>query len=183
MHKPIFQPSRRKFLRLAGGALIAGSAVWPLASASATLTVAKDRPYWRFCNKCHVLFYTDAKTNSCAAGDKHKAQGYEFRLPFEGPETPTAQRNWRACKNCQAMFFNGYREKGRCPVGAGHVADHTFRYVLTHDVAGTAKTQTQWRFCNKCHAMFYDGYPNKGHCTAGGGHVAQGYRFVLTRAI
>ncbi len=172
------ESSRRRLLQLAGGIFVLG-ATWPLSRASATLTVTKDRPYWRFCNKCHVMFYTDANPNSCAAGGTHAAQGYQFRLPFDGQETSTAQRNWRCCNKCQAMFFNGYREKGRCPTGGGHVADNTFRYVLPHNVRGTPKAQTDWRFCNKCHAMFYDGYPAKGRCAAGGGHVAQGFNFVL----
>ena len=143
------------------------------------LTVARDRPYWRFCNKCQVMFYTDAPANVCAAGGKHVPQGYEFRLPFGGRETATAQANWRCCNKCQTMFFNGYRQKGNCPAGGYHTADNTFRYVLPHTTGGTATAQRDWRFCNKCYAMFFDGYPGKGRCPAGGGHAAQGYSFVL----
>jgi hypothetical protein len=143
------------------------------------LTVSHDRPYWRFCNKCQVMFSTEAAENACAAGGKHVPQGYDFRLPFGVPGTPTAQTNWRCCRYCQAMFYNGYQSKGRCPAAKSHVADTTFQYVLPHDVPGTPTAQTAWRFCNKCFAMFYDGYPNKGRCPAGDGHVAQGYDFVL----
>src|SRR5262245_39859528 len=170
--------SRRQLLIYGSGLVVTGI-MGTLGESSAELSVSKDRPYWRFCNKCNVMFYTDAQADVCAAGGRHVAQGYQFRLPFDGQETPTAQRNWRACRNCQAMFFNGYKEKGRCPAGGGHEADNTFRYVLPHDVQGTPTAQTGWRFCNKCHAMFYDGYPAKGRCAAGGGHVAQGYKFVL----
>ena len=145
----------------------------------ASLTVVLERPYWRFCNKCQVLFSTEGKTNSCAAGGSHVAQGYEFRLPYGVPGTPTAQASWRCCRTCRAMFYNGYRQKGRCPGGGAHVAEDYFRYVLPHDVAGTPTAQTEWRYCNKCSAMFYDGYPKKGTCPAGGGHVAAGYNFVL----
>ncbi len=178
MFDEIAQPSRRRLLKY-GGSLFVVGVMGAFNKSRGDLTVAKDRPYWRFCNKCQVMFYTDAQSDSCAAGGRHRAQGYKFRLPFGGAETPTAQSHWRTCKNCQAMFFNGYRAKGRCPVGGGHVADSTFRYVLPHDVPGTSKAQTEWRFCNRCYAMFYDGYADKGRCAAGGAHVAQGYRFVL----
>lgn len=170
--------SKRRLLQFAGSLFIV-ELIRPLSRASASLIVNKDRPYWRFCNKCHVMFYAYTDSNSCAAGGSHVPQGYQFRLPFGGSETPTAQTNWRCCQKCQAMFFNGYSNKGRCPAGGRHVADHTFPYVLPHDVPGTSTAQTDWRFCNKCHAMFFDGYPDKGRCAAGGSHVAQGYNFVL----
>lgn len=155
------------------------AAALPRGFANASLIVSNDRPYWHFCNKCQVLFSTDADFNVCAARGKHVPQGYEFRLPYDGPETRTTQRRWRACSQCRAMFFDGYPTKGRCPGGHEHTADHTFRYVLPHDVPGTPKAQTDWRFCGKCYVMFYDGYAAKGVCSAGAGHVAQGYNFVL----
>ena len=149
----------------------------------ASLTVSNDRPYWRYCEKCHVMFSTEATANVCAAGGTHQAQGYEFRLPFGGKETSTKQSKWQTCHKCGALFFNGYfPRKGRCPAGGEHgwkKTDDTFQYVLPHDVPGTPTAQTDWRFCEKCYAMFYDGYPDKGHCAAGGGHLAQGFNFVL----
>jgi hypothetical protein len=145
----------------------------------ASLVVSDSRPGWRFCNKCQVMF-SDSRSNVCAAGGKHEAQGYYFRLPFGGQETSTKQVNWRHCDNCGALFYNGRRPKtGRCPAGGGHSAYDAFPYVLPHDVPGTATAQTDWRFCSKCFAMFYDGYPNKGRCAAGEGHLAQGFNFVL----
>ena len=177
-HKTLL--SRRDFV-CCGAALIVGvtDAFGAPHTAGQGLTVSKDRPYWRFCNKCQVMFSMEAAENACAAGGKHVPQGYDFRLPFDRPGTATAQTNWRTCRYCQTMFYNGYPTKGRCPVGKAHVPDNTFKYVLPHDVPGTPTAQTDWRFCNKCFAMFYDGYPNKGRCPAGEGHVAQGYNFVL----
>jgi len=158
---------------------------WPAADAVASLTVANDRPNWRFCNKCFVMFYTPNPNQACAGGGKHRQQGYRFRLPFGGRETPTVQARWFACRNCATMSFAGYRQRGRCPANAqyttdrGHEADRTFAYMLPHDMPATGRAQGSWRFCNKCMAMFFDGYPAKGVCAAGGGHVAQGYQFVL----
>jgi hypothetical protein len=125
------------------------------------------------------MFSSEDGSGKCAAGETHEAQGFEFRLPFDGVETKHTQTNWRRCRNCHALFYNGYPDKGHCPAGGAHVAEDTFRYNLPHDVPGTSTAQTDWRFCNKCHAMFYDGFTDKGVCAAGGGHVAQGFNFVL----
>jgi hypothetical protein len=101
-----------------------------------------------------------------------------FVKPISVLAGSTDQSDWRFCNKCQAIFYNGYRSKGRCPTGGAHAAQG-YNFVLPHDVRGTPTTQSDWRFCNKCQAMFYDGYPNKGRCAAGGVHVAQGYNFVL----
>lgn len=44
------------------------------------------------------------------------------------------QLDWRNCRNCQAMFFNGFPDKGRCPAGGGHDAAQSFNFVLPNDV-------------------------------------------------
>jgi hypothetical protein len=149
---------------------------------------SKDRPGWRNCKKCQVMFNVEGE-NVCAAGGAHVQAGPQFRLPFGVPETPNAQTKWRMCKNCKAMFYNGYKGKGQCPanetvhngkkIGGPHVADPEFQYVLPHDVPEKPTTQSQWRFCSKCFALFYNGFPKKGICKAGGEHVAAGYNFVM----
>jgi hypothetical protein len=143
----------------------------------ASLTVTRSD--WHFCNKCHVMFYSEGSSGVCAAGGTHQAQGFEFQLPFNGEETKTTQTNWRLCRKCHALFYFGFPNKGRCPAGGAHAADSKYPYSLPHDVPETARAQPAWRFCNKCNAMFYDGFPDKGHCAAGGAHVAQGFNFVL----
>ena len=113
--------SRRRFFVTGGGAALGAMAA--LNKATASLIASKDRPYWRFCQKCFVMFYSGDKENgSCAAGGAHQAQGYQFFLPFDVRGTPTAQTNWRYCLKCHAMFFDGYPEKGRCAAGGGHAA-------------------------------------------------------------
>jgi len=167
--------SRRQLIQSAGKVFLLYT-VWPLTRAEASLTCAT--PDWRFCKNCHAMFYRGG-TSVCTDGKPHVAQGYNFVLPCNQPETPTAQRKWGRCKYCAALFYNGYRSKGRCPASdAGHEADRV-DYVLPHDVSGTPTAQTEWRFCNKCNEMFYDGYSPKGRCPGGGEHVAQGYGFVL----
>jgi len=143
---------------------------------------------FRFCHKCQSLFYegrheaAGTPKGLCPADGSHEAMGYQFEIPVHGIPSSTAQGDWRSCKTCWAMFYDGYDQKGACPGGSrGHVRETRFRhnFELAHDVPGTATSQTQWRFCNKCHVMFYDGYESKGRCAAGDEHFAQGYDFVL----
>lgn len=81
---------------------------------------------WRFCQKCHTMFYDGyPKKGVCPAGGGHAAAGYIFGLwDVNGPRFPTSkmQDNWRFCNKCQALFFDGYPDKGHCPAGSGHVA-------------------------------------------------------------
>jgi hypothetical protein len=91
---------------------------------------------------------------------------------------PPTQSNWRRCEKCNMLFFNGYRDKGRCPAGGRHAVFGRFDYVLVYDDS-TGPGQGDWRFCRKCKAIFFNGYPSKGVCPAGDGHEAAGYNFFL----
>jgi hypothetical protein len=146
---------------------------------------------WRYCSQCMAMFYDGYATKGRCAGAPpggrigglkgHKAAGYMFVLPHDIPGS--GQNNWRYCKFCQSMFFDGYPDKGACagnPSG-GHAAEG-FMFVLPHDVVDTG--QTEWRYCERCHGMFFNGYPSKGACPAGpGGHKAAGYNFSLPHDI
>ncbi len=177
-----FRPlvSRRVFVG-AVGATVAAAVARALETdlLAQALTVATDRPNWRFCTKCQVMMYTADGAGVCAGGGTHVPAGYRFRLPFGVPGTPTRQTGWRCCRKCQSMYYDGYRSKGKCSAGGMHDGDDRFRYVLPHGIDGTPTAQTEWRFCRKCYAMFYDGYEKKGTCPGGGSHFAQGYGFVL----
>jgi hypothetical protein len=87
------------------------------------------------------------------------------------------QDNWRQCKKCKGLFYNGYANKGVCPAGGAHVSNQAGNYTLIFDTPTAG--QNEWRYCTKCHALFYNGYPNKGVCPAGQAHVAAGYNFDL----
>lgn len=105
---------------------------------------------------------------------------YKLRLvPYDVPQTATAQGAWRFCDKCYVLFFDGYPDKKTCPVGdrKHHAAGYLF--VISHDIAGQWDNQTEWRFCVKCQAMHYNGYPNPGRCAGGGLHEPAGFHFVL----
>jgi cytochrome c5 len=143
------------------------------------LAFAGVQDQWRYCSKCHVMFYNGFPDKGhCAAGGGHFAQGFNFILPHDVAETKKAQAAWRFCDKCHAMFFDGYSQKGACAAGGGHHAQG-FLFVLPHDVPPSGVVQKDWRYCEKCHAMFFNGFANKGRCPAMGGHTAQGFNFVL----
>ncbi|MGA2600026.1 MAG: hypothetical protein ABSH09_23905 [Bryobacteraceae bacterium] len=149
---------------------------------------------WRYCEKCHVLFYDGFPAKGrCPGGiagiGGHTAQGYDFDLSYDLPESGTAQAAWRYCAKCGVMFYDGYSDKGSCAAGGGHQSQG-FNFTLPHDIAATPNAQAAWRYCGACHSMYYDGYPAKGLCPATRtsnlqrgtfylGHQASGFDFVL----
>jgi hypothetical protein len=97
-----------------------------------------------------------------------------IRVGAESWPPASGQANWRYCRKCQSMFYDGYPTKGVCLAGGPHAAAG-FNFVLQHDTTGD---QCDWRYCRKCECLFYDGYPASGRCAVNG-HVAQGYNFHL----
>jgi hypothetical protein len=171
--------SRRSFLKRMVRLTITGATAPIILSAFTEKAFSASQDSWRHCRKCRVMFFDGyPQKGRCAAGGGHVAQGYNFILSYNIPESGYAQAAWRFCNRCHGMFFDGYPRKGACPSGDGHVAQG-YNFVLPHDVPWRGAVQAAWRYCDKCHAMFFNGYRDKGRCAAGGGHVAQGYHFVL----
>jgi hypothetical protein len=115
---------------------------------------------------------------TCPTGGGHDAQGLNFDLPHDVPESAHSQGAWRMCRRCAVMFFDGFPDKGACPADGAH-ARGRITYVLAHDMETAPNHQSDWRFCHHCAGMFFDGFPTKGTCPAGGTHDAQGFVFVL----
>ncbi|MFD4635095.1 hypothetical protein ACFVYR_36610 [Streptomyces sp. NPDC058284] len=136
---------------------------------------------WRFCTKCFGLFFRGYPSDgACPGGGGHDSAGYNFNLPHDVPETPTAQRDWRFCNKCFGLFYYGNSSNGRCPTGGSHTkANGDYDFVLPHDIPPTANSQRNWRYCNKCFGLFFYGYPTNGVCPAGAAHYMIGYDFVL----
>jgi hypothetical protein len=101
---------------------------------------------WRNCWKCQAMYFdghADGNKGKCPSGGAHEGHGndprtFNFVLPLNVPWTPTAQNNWRNCWKCQAMFFAGYPDKGRCAAGGAHEGHEddprTFNFVLPHPI-------------------------------------------------
>lgn len=97
------------------------------------------------------------------------------------------QPDWRFCRNCSELFFNGFPDnKGKSPrTGGGHEAAG-FNFFIPFNVGESPHGQGGWRNCMKCQAMFFDGFPdNKGKCPSGGGHeVFPGsFAFVIPHSL
>lgn len=87
------------------------------------------------------------------------------------------QKDWRYCKQCHGMFWNGGTDKGKCPGGGGHVPDW-MNFSIPHSVAPAPNAQSDWRYCGQCRVMFWGGN-GAGVCPSGG-HQATGFVFALT---
>ncbi|MGW2016744.1 hypothetical protein [Streptomyces sp. NPDC001927] len=94
------------------------------------------------------------------------------------PDLPTLQGNWRYCRKCYVLFYNGFDHKGACQKGGAHEAEGYYFWAI-HDQVTNANFQSEWRFCTNCYAMFYNGYNIKGKCVNAPAHVAQGFNFHL----
>lgn len=136
---------------------------------------------WRFCIKCQALFFDGYPDKGVCPADQanHVAAGYHFVVPYDVPQTATAQGAWRFCNKCYVLFFDGYPDKKTCPVADRKHRAAGYVFVISHDVAGEWDNQTEWRFCVKCQAMYYNGYPNPGRCAGAGLHEAAGFHFAL----
>lgn len=147
---------------------------------------AATQDQWRPCVRCQTMFYNGFPNKGrCPASGRHAADSRRdvnnYVLKYDVKETPHAQAAWRFCNKCNALFFDGYAQKGACPAGDGHAAQG-FMFVLPHDIGAGGPFQGFWRYCQKCHVMFFDeSKTDKGRCAAGGGHSAAGYFFVLEK--
>jgi hypothetical protein len=145
--------------------------------------VAFSQDHWRFCTKCHSMFYDGDPTNkgACASGGGHEAYGFMFFLAHDLINAADSQNSWRFCDKCWSMFFDGDpNDKGRCQAGGVHQSQG-FNFFLRHDLGQEPPFhQEGWRFCSKCSSLFYAGVQTQGgRCVAGGAHEAFGFVFYL----
>jgi CubicO group peptidase (beta-lactamase class C family) len=184
------EPSRRDVLRI-GSALAAAAPVALVASVEPASAQSGSQTEWRYCQKCHCLFYNGYPTSGiCPAGGDHVAQGWNFLLDYDVSERNKDQQfRWFYCPQCFALTWVGDRtgKRGPCPGPMGYHDWTGFHFGLTYTnetktTPPSGKYQTNWRFCGDCFSLFYDGYDDKGQCTAFGykhGHRAIGWTFHL----
>ena len=185
------EPSRRDVLRMGSGALAAATPAALLASVEPASAQTGSQGDWRYCQKCHSLFYNGFDTSGvCPAGGDHVAQGWNFLLTYDALERAKDQQyKWFFCPQCFAITWVGDRTgaRGVCP-GAVRYHDwkgYHFGLTYTNETVTkppTGKYQDKWRYCGDCRNLFYDGYADKGKCTvsvSGAGHKAVGWMFYL----
>lgn len=94
-------------------------------------TAETGQPDWRFCPKCHGLFWTpnNRPAGACPSGGQHDPQGWFFFVPFQAPQEgdepqppqsdARGQPEWRFCGGCHGLFWDGDAHKGQCPAARG----------------------------------------------------------------
>ena len=119
---------------------------------------------WKFCNKCHALFFgPNVAQSRCPGGGTHDASASGNYLMQFGDSTTGLQGGWRFCHKCAGLFFNGNPTTSRtCPAGGLHDASQSGHYVMGfgEDSDGT---QGNWRFCKNCFGLFFFRPGGNGH--------------------
>jgi uncharacterized protein with PIN domain len=112
--------------------------------------------------------------------ESHEPLGWKFFLSHDIPEGPNHQANYRRCRKCASLFWDGDPAfKGRCHRGGNHEASD-LNYVLLHSVAEDDQNQANWRRCAKCASVYWNGADDGGLCPAGGQHQATPLNLILT---
>jgi hypothetical protein len=124
-----------------------------------------DQTGWRFCNKCHGLFFgPNAAQSRCHGGGAHDgSESGPYVMHFGDSATAPFQSGWRFCHKCAGLFFDGNPTTGRtCPAGDRHDASQSGHYMMEfgEDAPGV---QGNWRFCKHCFGLFFSRPGSTGH--------------------
>jgi hypothetical protein len=137
---------------------------------------------WRFCSRCHSLFWApggDTSGSFCPQGGEHyfHPDSWNFFLPndHQGATPNTGQPGWRFCGKCHGLCWapGGVASGSACPKdGQAHeIPDGSWVFVLPNDMQGAtpATGQPEWRLCRKCLSLAW--FPDEraaGSCCAAG---------------
>jgi hypothetical protein len=142
---------------------------------------AARQPDWRWCNRCHGLFYgPSAPQSRCPAGGPHagpsETGSWNYSVLRPVAEAPgNAQGEWRWCSNCQGLFYGPSVAKSRCPAGGTHASPSesgSWSYAIYNDGASDPHRQADWRWCSNCQGLYYGPEVARSACPAGGQHAS-----------
>ncbi len=121
--------------------------------------------------------------------------GIFYELYYFGGETEPdysgrVQENWRCCRKCLVLFFDGNPTAGFCHAGGGHDAVGSKNYILEHSKVAFKdryRMLINWRWCCKCQQLCQPDWlvskdficPSKkgaAHDTTGSGFYAIGHQ-------
>lgn len=175
---------RELLLQTAGLASLAtASAMLGAGAAWAAPPVQDD---WAQCVNCHMLFFNGFRNNKgrCAAPGQGAHVGErgdykKYQVTYDDSTGP-GQGDWRYCRKCSVLFFDGYPEKGVCAGGGGHEAAG-YNFFLYHNRQPYAHEEGNWHYCLKCHALFTTSVTQAGCPADGKGHQTSpsAFRFVV----
>lgn len=91
---------------------------------------------WVSCGFCWAMFYNGvAQKGSCPGNARGHRKDEDFDLNFAVSHdvfgVPSTQAEWRYCRKCFVMFYNGFASRGVCNAGGEH-APEGFNFVLPH---------------------------------------------------
>ena len=89
----------------------------------------------------------------------------------------TEQDNWRWCKKCAAMVYNGVGP-WVCPAGGQHDLSASANYSM-YGGSCPHPSQGGFRWCNKCAVMFLSGSANKCPATGGAHDNTGGTNYIM----
>lgn len=143
---------------------------------------------WRFCFKCMTLFFLGDNASGVTAGrctfnDVHsafKSGDYGLVVSNNGDFEKfvhAGQPNWRFCRKCHSLWFNGQADNGICAAGGAHSSTGSGDYAVmcqSPDFDASVAGQRNWRFCHKCLQLWFNGQGKKDICPGGGDHSSEG---------
>jgi hypothetical protein len=129
-----------------------------------------DQSGWRFCSKCHSLFFGPNETQShCHGGGTHDGGGSgKYVMHFgDAPTGANPQGGWRFCHKCAGLFFKdgGIDVLGggrTCAAGGRHDPGQSGLYVMNQGEERVG-VQGNWRFCKHCFSLFFSQPGGLGH--------------------
>jgi len=137
---------------------------------------------WAHCMKCQGLSYAGALSSGVCPKDgrAHSAYGslpYFLSYSDDPNERETWDRHnqWKHCKRCQGLAYNGQGLLGWCPAGGHHDHSGSYNYFLWHDSNTPIYRQQDWTFCGKCMALFYGPAQATSWCAKSGQHSGPVY--------
>lgn len=137
-----------------------------------TFSPTEDNFHW--CKKCQGLFQggtggicpKPVPNNALKSHDASKSENYVL---MHSAALPYGQPDWRVCKTCKVLFFDGSGSSpSKCPATAKKHQHLSKNYSLVKD-SPFDEHQTDWHRCKNCQALFFQG-KNASFCPGGGAH-------------
>jgi hypothetical protein len=166
-------------------------------SAMDFLQLSDAQLQWQTCKVCQCLFFAGDHPNlgKCAGAAGHAANPNStdlhvvwFASFFQQFGDNRFQLNWKHCRKCKCLFFDGNPNKGICNVDlAGHDPSGSGTYGLWH-FRDNAIPRSPFRHCRICQCLFLEGLQNgicigtavlgKGHDGSESGHYEVSHLIV-----
>lgn len=131
---------------------------------------------WKFCDKCHGLYFGDPITAGpvggvCPKDGKSHHSNKSGNYILSAGAGANGQDNWCWCIKCQGLYFGGH-PNSKCPAGGAHKEIGSSNYVIAD--APNSPGQDNWRWCSKCQGLFFAGRPGSTCPADKGEHISAG---------